>query len=359
MTEQPLSRSSSPQDVAVLLFADIADSTLLTEQMGDATFRDRARDLDTALRAIIRDHDGIPIAGKLLGDGVMATFASAHQAIECAIPCRSRAEEARLSLHLGIHAGDVIREEDNVYGGAVNIAARIADTADPGEILVSETVRGLARTSAPVEFDDRGEYVLKGVADKHRLYAVRLPGEPEPKGQEAPRSAKALGSHVILFTDLHKGSHLAERIEDPDAQALMWEHITIVEHALQLHGSAEVKTAGDGYMALFTSPTSALESAIAIQRALAERNKGADHPLLVQMGLNAGEPVRVGPELHGAAVVLAWRAAGQAGGGQILATEAVRQLVLGKGYRFTECGQTELRSSEESVRLYEVSWAEE
>jgi class 3 adenylate cyclase len=313
--------------------------------------------LDAALRQIIREQDGTPIEGKLLGDGVMATFASAHQAIECALRCRARSNDSQLPLHLGIHAGDVIREANNVYGGAVNIASRIADTSVPGEILVSETVRGLARTSAPVEFGDRGEYVLKGIADKHRLYAVRMPGEPEPaNAYETHRSAKRLGSHVILVTDLQKGSHIAERIEDPRAQALMWEHLTIVENALQAHGSAEVRSAGDGYMALFTSPASALESAIAIQRAFAERNKLAEEPLLVQIGLNAGEPVRVGRELHGAAVVLAWYSAREAEGGQILATEAVRQLLLGRGYSFTECGQTELRSSEEPVRLYELSW---
>jgi len=61
-----------------ILFADIADSTALTERLGDAAFRERARDLDGALRMVIRDHDGTPIEGKLLGDGVLATFSSAR-----------------------------------------------------------------------------------------------------------------------------------------------------------------------------------------------------------------------------------------------------------------------------------------
>ncbi len=77
-----------------------------------------------------------------------------------------------LPLHLGIHAGDVIREGKNVYGGAVNIAARIAAASAPGELLVSDTVRSLARTSAGVTFTDRGEQSLKGIADPVRLFAV-------------------------------------------------------------------------------------------------------------------------------------------------------------------------------------------
>jgi adenylate cyclase len=79
-----------------------------------------------------------------------------------------------LKLHLGIHAGDVTREANNVYGVVVNIAARIAAASAPGEVLVSDTVRNLARTSAAATFEDRGEHTLKGIAEPHRLIAVRL-----------------------------------------------------------------------------------------------------------------------------------------------------------------------------------------
>jgi adenylate cyclase len=71
----------------------------------------------------------------------------------------------------------VIRESDpdgraNVYGGAVNIASRISGLSAPGEVLVSDTVRSLARTSAGVEFEDRGEQSLKGVGEPVRVWAV-------------------------------------------------------------------------------------------------------------------------------------------------------------------------------------------
>jgi class 3 adenylate cyclase len=158
---------------AIILFADIAGSTALTEQLGDDAFRARARELDTALRAAIKEAGGTPVEGKVMGDGVMATFPSARQAIGGAVRCSTLGDAAGLPLHLGIHAGDVIREENTVYGGAVNIAARIADAAPPGEILVSDTVRGLARTSVEAGFDDRGEHELQGVAEPQRLYAVR------------------------------------------------------------------------------------------------------------------------------------------------------------------------------------------
>jgi class 3 adenylate cyclase/pimeloyl-ACP methyl ester carboxylesterase len=167
-----------PSGMTAILFADIVDSTALTERLGDAAFRAKARQLDEALRGVIRNNDGTPIEGKLLGDGVLAVFTSARQAIEAALACGRSGDEAGLPLHLGLHAGDVIRESDpdgraNVYGGAVNIASRIAGLSAAGEVLVSETVRSLARTSAGVRFDDRGEQELKGVGEKVRVWAVR------------------------------------------------------------------------------------------------------------------------------------------------------------------------------------------
>jgi class 3 adenylate cyclase len=166
-----------PSGTAVILFADIADSTALTERLGDAAFREKARELGPSLRAQIRESGGTPVEGPTLGDGILATFASARQAIEGALACARAGDQAGLPLHLGIHAGDVSREKDpdgrdNVYGGAVNIAARISGLSAPGEVLVSETVRSLARTSAGVRFEDRGERELKGVGEAVRVWAV-------------------------------------------------------------------------------------------------------------------------------------------------------------------------------------------
>jgi len=170
---RPAAAPPVPSGTAIILFADIADSTALTEHLGDAAFREKARDLDSALRAVIGEHSGTAIEGKFLGDGVLAVFTSARQAIEAAIACGKAGDDAGLPLHMGLHAGDVIRENNNVYGGAVNIASRIAGLSAAGEVLVSATVRSLARTSAGVGFEDRGEQSLKGVGEPVRVWAVR------------------------------------------------------------------------------------------------------------------------------------------------------------------------------------------
>jgi len=169
----PSSEAAIGTGTAIIIFADIVDSTGLTERLGDTAFRDKARALDEAMRAAIRTNGGTAVEGKTLGDGVLAVFTSAKQAIACARACHEAAGAAGLALHAGIHAGDVIREADNVYGGAVNIAARIAATAAAGETLVSATVRELARTSAGVIFEDGGEHSLKGIDNPVRVWAVR------------------------------------------------------------------------------------------------------------------------------------------------------------------------------------------
>jgi len=180
---EPEPAEGPPSGMTAILFADIADSTGLTERLGDGAFRARARDLDGVLRDVIRKHAGTAIEGKLLGDGVLAVFTSARQAIEAALACGEAGNRKGLPLHLGLHAGDVIREDNNVYGGAVNIASRISGLSAPGEVLVSDTVRSLARTSAGVSFEHRGKQALKGVGEAVRVWGVvvqeQLPGNKE------------------------------------------------------------------------------------------------------------------------------------------------------------------------------------
>jgi class 3 adenylate cyclase len=175
-TARTTTATARPRGTAIILFADVVASTALTEQMGDAAFREKTRELEGALERIVQGAGGTRVEGRLLGDGILAVFRSAREAIDAALKCGEEGQRRGLPLHLGLHAGDVIREHGDIFGGAVNIAARIAGKAAPGELLVSQTVRDLARTSAGVEFDDRGSPALKGVGEAPRLYAVRPRG---------------------------------------------------------------------------------------------------------------------------------------------------------------------------------------
>jgi len=184
-------------------------------------------------------------------------------------------------------------------------------------------------------------------------------------GDEVPTTTPdAPGAfRTILFTDVEGSTALTDRLGDAKARDLLHEHERITREALKAHDGSEVKTMGDGFMASFSSATKALECAIAIQSAFAERNRTADEPIKVRIGLNAGEPIAEDDpggrgDLFGTAVNMAARIASKADAGEILASNVVRELVAGKEFLFNDRGDTELRGFEDPVRVYEVRWRE-
>jgi class 3 adenylate cyclase len=180
-------------------------------------------------------------------------------------------------------------------------------------------------------------------------------GEGEEAAAEAEAPEKG-AFRTVLFTDVEGSTVLTQRLGDAKAREVLRTHERIVREALKAHGGSEVKTMGDGFMASFSSATRALECAIAMQRAFAEYNESAEEPIRVRVGLNAGEPIAEEEDLFGTAVILAARIAAKAEGGEIVASDVVRQLVAGKGFLFAERGDVALRGFEDPVRLYEVRW---
>jgi class 3 adenylate cyclase len=179
------------------------------------------------------------------------------------------------------------------------------------------------------------------------------------EGEQAAAAPKVgEGLQTILFTDVEGSTALTQRLGDAKARKVLREHERMVREALKSHGGAEVKTMGDGFMASFSSATKALECAIAMQRAFAEHNESAEEPILVRVGLNAGEPIAEDEDLFGTAVNLAARIAAEAEAGTILASDVVRQLVAGKDFLFADRGEASLKGFDDPVRLYEVRWQE-
>jgi len=164
------------------------------------------------------------------------------------------------------------------------------------------------------------------------------------------------GLRVILFSDLEQHTAMMQRLGDERGRELLREHEIITREALAAYGGAEVKTMGDSFMASFSSATRALECAIAIQKAFADRNATADEPLRVRVGLSAGEPIAEDDDLFGSSVILAARIADQAKGGEIVLANVVRELAAGKGFLFADRGEIVLRGFEDPVRLYELKW---
>jgi class 3 adenylate cyclase/pimeloyl-ACP methyl ester carboxylesterase len=174
-----------------------------------------------------------------------------------------------------------------------------------------------------------------------------------PERQKTAKEPSAF--RTVLFTDLVGHTAMMSRLGDERGRAVLREHESITREVLKAHGGTEVKTMGDGFMASFGSVTKAVECAIALERAVSERE---GEPLSVRVGLNAGEPIEEDGDLFGATVILASRIAAKADGGEILVADTVRGLCSGKGFLFADRGEFVAKGFEEPVRVYEVRWRE-
>jgi class 3 adenylate cyclase len=153
--------------LAAVLLTDIVDSTTQASRLGLRAWSKLTDDHDALVRAALRRHGGREV--KTLGDGFLATFDGGARALRCATEIVMGAAALGVQVRAGLHSGDVELRGNDVSGLTVVIAKRICDRAQPGEVLVSETIRGLVVGSG-FQFTERGEHQLKGVAGPWRLY---------------------------------------------------------------------------------------------------------------------------------------------------------------------------------------------
>ena len=163
---------------------------------------------------------------------------------------------------------------------------------------------------------------------------------------------------TILFTDMEGSTGLTQQLGDARAMTLLRTHDEVVREALATHGGSEVKHTGDGMMAAFTSVVGAIRCAVRIQDRLGEANARLASPVRVRIGLAAGEPVTESDDLFGAAVQLAARLCSRAEPGTILASSAVHDLAMGKGFTFRKRGRLRLKGFGESLAVFEVTSAD-
>jgi class 3 adenylate cyclase len=165
------------------------------------------------------------------------------------------------------------------------------------------------------------------------------------------------GIRTILFTDVVNSTTLTQSLGDEAALALLGVHDTIVRDALSTLGGREVKHTGDGIMASFISAASAVRCAIQIQRELDKHAQtNPERCLKVRVGAAAGEPVEQNNDLFGSTVQLAARLCAHAQAEQILVTNAIAELCLGKGLLFEDLGEVVLKGFGYPVRAHAAAW---
>jgi class 3 adenylate cyclase len=155
--------------LATVMFTDIVDSTKRAAALGDRMWRATLDRHDEIVRQQLARFRGREV--KHTGDGFLATFDGPARAVRCAGAIADTVQPLGIAVRGGLHTGEIELKGEDIGGIAVNIAARVAAMAGPGETLVSSTVRDLVAGSG-LRFDDRGRHALKGLPEDVQLYAA-------------------------------------------------------------------------------------------------------------------------------------------------------------------------------------------
>jgi adenylate cyclase len=177
-----MATATATRRLAAILAADVVGYSRLMGADEEGTHERFKAHLHNVVDPKIREHHGRIV--KTTGDGVLAEFASVVDAVRCAGEIQRAmadrdldlAEERRLRFRIGVNLGDVIVDENDIYGDGVNIAVRLEGLAAPGSVCVSGTVRDHIGDRLPYAFEDMGEQTVKNIARPVRVYALRPGG---------------------------------------------------------------------------------------------------------------------------------------------------------------------------------------
>jgi class 3 adenylate cyclase len=188
------------------LFADLRGYTAYVERRGNQAAVALLGRYRALVRAEVARHHGAEI--KTEGDSFYVVFPSARTAVECALGIRAAAgatgnndPAAVIRVGIGVHAGETVATEEGFVGSAVNIAARVAAQAEAGEVLVTDTVRGLVRGNLDAKFEPRGRRHLKGIEGAVPVFAAHAASGELPRGRERRlgRPVAAVVAALVLF----------------------------------------------------------------------------------------------------------------------------------------------------------------
>ena len=161
-----------------LMFSDMEGFTEMTERLGDREAHRVIRTHNGIVREQLAAHGGTEV--ELQGDGFLLAFASAGSALRCALAIQqafaaynAASPDEPIRVRIGLHTGQAIKEADRFFGRTVILAARIADAARGGEIMVSSALRQAVARDESFRFGDQREARLKGFSDTQSLFPLR------------------------------------------------------------------------------------------------------------------------------------------------------------------------------------------
>ncbi|WP_170609115.1 adenylate/guanylate cyclase domain-containing protein [Ruegeria arenilitoris] len=190
------------RQLAAILAADMVGYTRRMEQDESGTLSALSARIDETIAPLIKRHRGRIV--KLMGDGLLANFSSAADAVSCAVEWQQNPPEEPdpIQFRIGINLGDIIMQDGDVFGSGVNLASRLEQLANPGDVLVSEAVYRVVGNRIPVAWEDTGTHSVKNVSEP--LRAWRIAGGKR-ENAEPPKPA-AVKKAAIAVLPLHNMS---------------------------------------------------------------------------------------------------------------------------------------------------------
>lgn len=202
-----MNQNQLQRKLAAILYADVAGYSRLTGVDEEGTHR-MLRDSLDLISASVESHHGRVV--HYAGDAVLADFGTVLEALTCATEIqrvlkqsnRAYPEERRVRFRIGINLGDVIVDQDEIYGDGVNVAARLESLAEPGGICVSESVRAAAGSKLKLAFDFSGEQRVKNIAEAVRTYRVLFDRDSDPVADISEAMTEGPSIAVLAFENM-------------------------------------------------------------------------------------------------------------------------------------------------------------
>ena len=198
-----------PRKLAAILYADVVDYSRLTGEDEEGTHRTLRTYLDF-ISSSIREHSGRVV--HYAGDAVLADFGTVVDALSCAAAIQlelakrnvEELDDRKMQFRIGVNVGDVIVDQEEIYGDGVNVAARLEGLADPGGICISDAVRTAAGKKLDLDYQDMGEQKVKNIEEPVRAYRVVMAEEMEPvsRATELPAQELPASIAVLPFTNM-------------------------------------------------------------------------------------------------------------------------------------------------------------